>query len=141
MSVETNKETARRFIEEEWNHNQPQSALEFAAQDYIHHDPTGQVRQAAAHRPRIAEMHAAAPDLHFTITQMLGEGDFVAVQWTARGTHQHPIANLTDKFAGPPTGKTVTLTGVFLFRFEGDKLAEYWAHWDRHHLLEQVSRA
>jgi predicted ester cyclase len=141
MSVETNKETARRFIEEEWNHIQPRGALEFADLEHIHHDPTGQVRQGAAQRPRIAEMRAAAPDLHFTITRMVGEGDFVAVQWRANGTHQQPISNLTDTFAGPPTGKSVTLTGVFLFRFEGGKLAEYWAHWDRHHLLEQVSGA
>ena len=138
MSVETNKETARRFIEEVFN-DQPQGAREFEAQDYINHDPTGRAMQGGARQ--IAGFRAASPDLHYTITQLLGEGDFVAVQWSASGTHQQRIAHLEAEFAQPATGKTVTLTGVSLFRFEGNKIVELWNHWDRHHLLGQIGGA
>lgn len=139
MSVETKKETVRRFIEEVFNQHQLQVAQELATQDYLNHDPKGQAMQGAAQN--IAGFRSAFPDLHMTITQMLGEGDLVAVQWSARGTHQQAIAHLTAEFARPPTGKTVTVTGFSLFRFSGDKIAEVWNHWDTHHLLGQISEA
>ena len=138
MSVETNKETVRRFIEEVFNYHS-QGAQEFAAQDYISHDPTGKATQGVAQN--MASFRAAFPDLQTTITQILGEGDLVAVQWSASGTHQQPIAHLAAEFALPATGKSATVTGISLFRFSGDKIEEVWNHWDTHHLLGQISGA
>src|SRR5579864_9412032 len=74
MSVEANKETARRFIDEVFNQHQLQNLQEFAAPDYINHDPKGHITQGPQN---ITAFRSAAPDLHATITQILGEGDFV----------------------------------------------------------------
>ncbi len=137
MSVQTNKETVRRFVEEELNQHQLQVIQELTTPDHISHDPTGKATQGVPHN--LSSLLSAFPDLHFTITQMLGEGDLVAIQWTASGTHQKPIAHMFSEFALPATGKTVTLTGFSLFRFSGDKIAEVWNHWDTHHLLRQLS--
>lgn len=136
MSIETNKETVRRFIEAVFNQYQLQKLQEFAAPDYTNHDPKGDVTQGTQN---VTGFRSASPDLHFTITQILGEGDFVAAQWTATGTHQQPLAHMTSEFAGPASSKSVTMTGMWLFRFEGSKVAEMWNHWDRHHLLGQIS--
>jgi steroid delta-isomerase-like uncharacterized protein len=136
MPVETNEETARRFVEEVLN-DQPRGAPEFAAQDYVAHDPTGKAMQGMAQN--MASFRAAFPDLRVTITQILGEGDLVAVQWSASGTHQRPITHMTSEFARPPSDKTATVTGISLFRFSGDKIEELWNYWDAHHLLQQIS--
>ncbi|HLZ57724.1 MAG TPA: ester cyclase [Ktedonosporobacter sp.] len=136
MSIEDNKQAVRSFIEEVFN-AEPQSAQKFAAQDYVAHDPSGKVMQGMAHN--MAGFRSAFPDLHVTITQLLGEGDLVAAQWTASGTHQQPMTHLTVEFARPATGKSATVTGISLFRFEGDKIAEMWNHWDTHHLLGQIA--
>jgi steroid delta-isomerase-like uncharacterized protein len=138
MSVQTNKETVRRFVEEVLN-NQPQGTREFVAQDYINHDPTGRVMQGLT--PNMVSFRAAFPDLHFTIKEILGEEDLVAVQWIVTGAHQQPIAHLSAEFARPGSGKRVTLTGASFFRFEGEKIEEVWNYWDAHHLLEQISPA
>lgn len=137
MSVETNKETARRFFEEVFNQQPSGGAREFAAQDYVNHDPSGKATQGAAQN--MAGFRAAFPDLHATITQILGEGDLVAIQWSASGTHQQPIAHLASEFAVPATGKRASVMGFSLFRFSGDKIEEVWNHWDTHHLLKQLS--
>lgn len=137
MSVETNKETARRFIEEVLNQPHLQ---EFATQDYTNYDPRGQAMQRGA-TVNAAAFRSAFPDLHATITQILAENDLVAVQWTAKGTHRNAIPHLTSEFALPGTGKTVTITGFSLIRFSGDKIAEVWNHWDTHHLLGQLGGA
>lgn len=89
----------------------------------------------------MAGFRAAFPDLHATISQILGEGDLVAVQWSASGTHQQPIAHLAPEFALPASGKSVRVTGFALLRFSGDKIEEVWNHWDTHHLLGQLSGA
>lgn len=138
MSVETNKETARRFVEEVFN-DLPQGAREFEAQDYQNHDPTGRVTQGLARN--MVSFRTAFPDLHASITQILGEGSLVAVQWSASGTHQQPIAHMGAEFARPGRDKRVTVTGISLLRFEGDKIAEVWNHWDSYHLLDQISAA
>lgn len=138
MSVETHKETVHHFIEEVFN-EEPPGAQMFAAQDYVAHDPKGQVMQGMAQN--MAGFRAAFPDLRVTITQILGEGDLVAVQWAASGTHQQPMTHLAAEFARPATGKSASVTGISLFRFEGDKIAEVWNHWDTHHLLGQLSGA
>jgi predicted ester cyclase len=137
VSLLSLKETVRRFIEEVFNQNPSQGVQEFAAQDYINHDPTGKATQGAAQN--VAGFRWAFPDVQMTITQLLGEGDLVAVQWTASGTHRQPIAHLAPEFARPPTGKTATVTGLSLLRFSGDKIEEVWNYWDTHHLLGQLS--
>jgi len=139
MSVEANKQTVRRFIDEVVNQHQVQAASALATPDYLNHDPKGLAMPGLTEN--LTGYRAAFPDLHYTITQLLGEGDLVAVQWTASGTHQQPIAHLTAEFARPATGKSVSVTGFSLFRFQGDKIAEVWNHWDTHHLLAQISTA
>jgi len=87
----------------------------------------------------MASFRKAFPDLRVAITQILGEGDLVAVQWTARGTHQQPMTHLASEFAQSAKSRAATMTGMSLFRFEGSKIAELWNHWDTHHLLGQLS--
>ena len=59
----------------------------------------------------------------------------VVVRWTARATN-------TKEFMGtPPTGKQVSVTGTDLYRFEGDKIAETWIHWDTLRMLQQLGLA
>ena len=136
MSVETNKATVQRFAEEVLNQHQLQKLQDFAAPDYTNHDPKGDITQGPQN---LTALRSASPDARVTITQILGEGDFVAVQWTSTGTHQQPLSLMPSDFAKPATGRSTSITGMWLFRFEGDKIAEIWSHWDRHHLLKQIS--
>lgn len=138
MSIGTNKETARRFIEEVFNRDPSPGTEEFAAEDYMAHDPTGDTTQGIV-KNRIG-YRSAVPDLHMTITHILGEGDLVAVHWTTIGTHQQPLTHLASELAQlPATSKTVTTLGMILFRFEDNKIVEVWRYWDNHHTLTQLS--
>jgi len=136
MSVKINKQIVRRFIEEVYNQHQWLVVQELATPGYLVHVPSGESTQGV--REIQEAFRSAFPDSHYTITQILGEGDLVAFQWTATGTHQKAIGHLAPEFARPPTGHNVTVTGASLIRFEGDKIAEQWNHWDTHHLLQQI---
>lgn len=68
---------------------------------------------------------ALAP--HFTIDDVIAEGDKVVVRWTNAGTH-------VGEFAGiPATGGTFSIAGIDIYRVEGDLLAEHW------HVVDQLS--
>jgi steroid delta-isomerase-like uncharacterized protein len=76
--------------------------------------------------------HTSFPDLRFTIEDQIAEGDRVVVRWTMRGT------NLGEYQGWPPTGKTITVTGISAFRIAGGKIQEIHVNMDRHGLMEQM---
>jgi len=52
------------------------------------------------------------------IHDILADGDTVTARFTARGIHR-------GEFMGfPPTGKTITMTGIEIFRIKEGKIAE-----------------
>jgi steroid delta-isomerase-like uncharacterized protein len=134
MSLEQNRTMARRSLEEVWNQGTLDIVDEIFATDYVYHDPGnpegwhGQegIRQA------VSTYRAAFPDLHFTIEDMVAEGDRVVLRWTGTGTHKGELMGI------PPTGKQVTIPGINLVRYEGSKAAEEWSGWDTLGMMQQL---
>jgi steroid delta-isomerase-like uncharacterized protein len=60
------------------------------------------------------------PDLQVTIDDLIEEADKVVSRNTVTGTH------LGDYMGHPPTGKPVTYSEIFVFRFAGGRIAETW---------------
>jgi len=115
MSLEKNKATVRRFIEE-WNRRNFAALDELIAADYF--DPSLQVRSLESYK-KLLTMHLKGfPDWHETIEDIIAEGDKVWVRYTATGTH-------TGEFRGlAPTGKKFTETGVLIWRIVDGKIVE-----------------
>jgi predicted ester cyclase len=76
--------------------------------------------------------HQALPDWHSDVDQLIAETDIVVERFTASGTHNGEL------MGAPPTGKTVTLRGVNIFRIEGEKIVERWGRLDELGLLRQL---
>lgn len=74
----------------------------------------------------------AFPDTHFTIDDMIAEGDRVAIRWTVRATHRGEFEGIA------PTGKPVTVTGTMVARIANGKLVEGWQNFDALGLLQQI---
>jgi steroid delta-isomerase-like uncharacterized protein len=63
---------------------------------------------------------------------MIAEDDRVAVRWTFHATH-------TGNFRGiPPTGKSVTMTGITIYRLANEKIKEARSNLDMLGLLQQL---
>ncbi len=60
----------------------------------------------------------AFPDIHWTLDDMVAEGDKVAVRWTFTGTHKVEFMGI------PPTNKKVTFWAIEIDRFVGGKFVE-----------------
>lgn len=63
---------------------------------------------------------------------IISENDLVSIQWNAKGTHR-------GEFKGrKPKGKSVSYSGVTIYRIKNGKIVEYWAYLDMQHLLSQI---
>jgi predicted ester cyclase len=124
--AESNKDAVRRYYEEAWNGQDLAVVDELVAADYQPSGPEGEKRL-------ITGAHAAFPDIHFTIDDLLAaERETVVIRWTARGTHQ-------GKFRGiAPGGAQATWTGITIYRLAGGQLVAGWSKSDQLGLLQQL---
>ena len=79
----------------------------------------------------------AFPDLHFDFRQTIAQGDFVAVNWVASGTHKGSLKTPTGSVL-PPTGKHAVVLGSSTYQFKNGKIVRVWNHWDMATLLAQL---
>jgi predicted ester cyclase len=78
---------------------------EFIAPNAVDHlVPPGMPGGIEGTRQVIGMYPTAFPDLHFTVEDMIAEGDKVVDRIAARGTHQGAFMGI------PPTGKPLSLT-------------------------------
>ncbi len=93
MSVEEHKAIARRLYEEVWNQGNLAAANELLAPTYVAHDPgtPGRPNGIEGEQQTASLYRSAFPDLHFTLEDVLAEGDEVAVRFTASSTHPQSV--------------------------------------------------
>jgi len=135
MSVKEIKALARRWYER-WNKGKAVALAvmdNICATDYVLHAGTGpDIRGLKGNKQDTSEVFNAFPDVHFTIDDMVAEGDKVAVRWTMTGTHK-------GEFMGrPPTNKKVTGWGITIDRIVGGKYVESWVRYDNLGLMQQL---
>jgi len=81
----------------------------------------------------IAEVHAAFPDLRFTIEGSATDGDIAWVRAEGTGTNDGP-------FLGPPTGQPVHFTVIDVARVADGRIVEHWGVPDRFAILARLGR-
>jgi predicted ester cyclase len=120
----------RRYFEEMANGHNLDLADELFSPDFgaagAHHGPD--VARAA-----LEGMWAAFPDLHFTIDDLVAQGDRVVVKVTYAGTHRGSFLGIE------PTGRRVSFGGVEEAIVRDGRIArEAWHIVDRLQIREQL---
>jgi len=129
----TNKDLVRRFYKEvyvDWN-----MALvdEVVSPQFVSHDwPQGGPTGPRAFRDYYSAIRSAVPDAHYEVDDLIAEGDRVVVRWRLLGTHKGNFRGIA------PTGRSITLKGIAIYRLEDRKLIERWVVSDLHGLLEEI---
>ena len=135
MSTEENKALVRRAYEETNKGKEATMAAldELYAPTYVYHGPGVFGDMDLADLKQMAPaFYMAFPDQHYTVEDLIAEGDKVVCRYTWRATHQ-------GEFMGvPATGKVVTWTGIVISRFAGGKCVEEWGGSDLLGVLQQL---
>ena len=133
MAAEENRAMIRRFIEEIFNQRNIAALDQYLAADYVDHAvPPGVPPTREGFKGFISGFLAALPDFHYTIEDVIADGDKVVVRLTAQGTQ-------TGEFGGiPATGKHATWTEMHIGRIAGGAIAEHWGEIDNLGMLQQL---
>ena len=134
VSAEANKGLVRRFYEDIWNKGEMAVADEVIADNVIDHDqsPDTRVSGPASLKELATWVRSVFPDFHFTVEDMIAEGDRVAVRWTMGGTH------CAEFMGAPATGKRVVGRGMHFFRMAEGKIVEIWVNGDDLGMMQQI---
>jgi predicted ester cyclase len=128
MSTEANRKAVRRIYEEVLNQRNLDLLDEMVRPDYNEHDPLpGQGEGIPGMKERYAMLFKGL-EPHFTIEDMIAEGDKVVVRWMNSGT------NVGDFLGIPATGRAFKTAGIDIYRIEDGKLAEHW------HVVDQLGQ-
>lgn len=120
------KQLINRFVEELWNERRLDVADAIFAKDCVTHQLRSGVSADAVPRgPQAIKEHvtgwiASFPDLHFSVEQMLSEGDRVVMQLLMKGTHRGAWLGI------PPSGKKMQIRMFTVHRVVQNKIVEDW---------------
>jgi Predicted ester cyclase len=120
------KQLINRFVEELWNERRLDVAEAIFAKDCVTHQlRSGVPADAVPRGPQTIKEHVTSwitsfPDLHFSVEQMLSEGDRVVMQLLMEGTHQRAWLGI------PASGKKMQIRMFTVHRVVQGKIVEDW---------------
>ena len=132
-TTESNKAVVTDFIDGLFTKGDPSAVDTYLAEDFINHDPPfGVTPDREGMRAAGAMMRAAFPDWHSELHALVAEGDIVVERFTAGGTQEGEVMGIA------PTGKTVSLPGINIFRLRDGRIVERWVRLDELAFLKQL---
>ena len=131
MGIEENKLAARRLMEEVYNGDNLSLIPELVSPDFVAH-VTPEYRGHEGLKQHIVESRKAFPDMHFTIDNILAEGDMVAWRVTMKATHKGNLGEIA------PTGNTISYTAIAISRYSDGKEVERWQEMNPLDLYQQL---
>jgi steroid delta-isomerase-like uncharacterized protein len=124
------KTAIRRLIDEFWNEKNSGVEDELFAPDAVIYDSGVPLPNLG--KEFFTSIRTAFPDIRVTADDMVAEGDKVALRWTSTGTHRGELQGI------PPTNRQVTVIGITIYRFAGDRIVEEWNNADTLGMLRQL---
>jgi steroid delta-isomerase-like uncharacterized protein len=126
-----NKAVARSFFEDVLDKGKLEDYAKSHAPDFV---ANSEGRKASLEEDMAAarEQRKALPDMRVKVNTIVAEGDLVSVYWTASGT------NTAAGWGMPATGKSVSVHGMTLFRFERGLIQEEWSVFNMYSILKQL---
>jgi predicted ester cyclase len=125
MSVEENKGIVDRVWHEVLNEGKLDVVDELVDASYIYYGPGGyEIKGPEGLKQFARGLRTSFPDLHFTVEDLIAEGDKVVSRWTFRGKQR-------------ATNKQMANMGIIITRVVGGKCVEDWEIYDRLYMAEQ----
>lgn len=117
--MQSNSNVVRRFIEEVLNQGNVDAAGQFFWEDMVEQVPLpGQGPGLEGLKDVLRGLRAAFSDMHWSVQEQIAEGDKVLSRFEWTGTHRGTFLGV------PATDRPVTVWGMVIDRFEGEKIKD-----------------
>jgi predicted ester cyclase len=121
-----------QFYEECFNQSRLEELPELFQENVVNHNGNNTQTGLKAFEQGVQRVQGMFPSGHFTVDDIVTNGDKAATHWTMTATHTAPVAGIA------PTGKPIVNHGVVFYRFENGKIAELWVQVDQIGVLQQI---
>lgn len=140
MTVEHNKRLVLRVFEEAFNQGNLDVIDEAIAADGVDHQHPDEPSFTEHLKDVVTAMRTAFPDLHFEVTQVVAEGDWVATYSVMTGTNTGELRRPLILPPGvpdalPPTGRPIRVPHMHMMHFAGGRNTELL------HLMDTMTMA
>jgi steroid delta-isomerase-like uncharacterized protein len=99
----------------------------------IHHGYSSRIRPGVPGlREHYTNLLKGFPDLRVEVDDIISQGDKVAHRFTFYGTHRGEFVGI------PPSGKSISASGMQMNLFSGGKCIEVWSVHDSYRFLAQI---
>ena len=132
MSVEQNKANEKRLYDEVWNKGNYEVIHELVSPDYVTQTAQREFKGHQGYRDMVTLQRTNMPDLHFTIDEMVGEGDKLAYRITGHGTYKGKLGDVEL------TGKKFNWTQALFAEFKNGKVAKGVSTYDMLGIFRQA---
>jgi predicted ester cyclase len=136
--TDANKALARRWYEEVWNGNNHAALDELLAPSAETHGfprPDAALHGSAAFRQSLHDFRDGFSEIRVHVDEVIGEGDTVAVRWTAHMRHTGPGLGVQ------PTGRAVTVPGASFLCVKDGRITEGWESMDLTRVRRELESA
>jgi steroid delta-isomerase-like uncharacterized protein len=129
-----NRALVHRYYEDIWNAGNVAAADEVLSSTFTFYPPDGPegLRGRATYKAYVELHRSAFPDLRITVTDVLADGDRIAVQWTAQGTHHGAYGTVEQ------TGAGVIVRGMDLVHIAGGRIVTLHSFFDLLAVVRQL---
>lgn len=111
---------------------------ELYTDDVIGWAPALTVSSAAELAVEFEDRDGAFSDIELDVSPFDVAGDRACVEWVVSLTHSGPL-EVDDDLVIDATGIRVSLHGITVAEFEGERISSFRQYWDEVELLEQLS--
>jgi steroid delta-isomerase-like uncharacterized protein len=129
-----NKELMQRFYDEVVNGRNLDQIDELLRDDFVEHEHLeGRPQTRDGVKLFFGDLHAAFPDLTFTVEQILAEGNMAAAHVRIRGTHSGG-----EIMGIPASGRSIDFEAMDLIEFENGVATAHWGVSDAVTMMQQL---
>lgn len=126
-----NKMIAQRLLDALWNESNYDAVDALLDRNYDGHASTV-INGPYGAKQFVLVLRAAFPDFKFIIKDQISEEDRIATRWLIQGTHEGEFQGIAA------TGKSMTMTGITIFRIVNGKITDGWTNEDVLGLMQQL---
>ncbi len=127
----------REFMQKVWNEKKFNAIVAYVNSEYTIHIDTGDPWEGKTldhleFETRLNYSFNSFPDIHFTIQNVISDGEYVAISWIMTGTN---LGNIGDF---PPTKKAINTVGSTIYHFKNGKISGHSQVFDRTTVMRQL---
>ncbi len=127
------REVSQDDMDRIWNTGRDVIGEMFAG-DHVYHDPVLGDLPAGPDgvHEAIRSFSGGMPDAVLVIDEWIEDAETLIARWTLTGTHTGELWGMA------PSGRRASMTGMHVFRFRDERIAETWVSYDALGLLDRL---